>query len=216
VEEEFKEADTSNIQGLDNEKPTPRGELNETITFDSNKYIDNVEHLSTNETIKEKSDLCRLQDEHLRTRVAEIKSNEHHIADEYVNIERQNSVSEYDPVVHPDSKTGRLHLSIRYDDERSKLVVQILDAQGLIRPDQFYAPEMCLTFSLTSPDTDDDETIKHTRVVVQNAAVSWKEPITFCITYENVIAHNLYINATNKTDPSVPVDRDVRKELKIK
>jgi hypothetical protein len=195
------------MQGLDNEKAIPRSEPDQTIHFDIKRNLSISEHQASGEIIKEKSDLCRLQDEDLRSRVTENKSDEHHIADDYVNIEHQNSLFEYDPVVHPDSKTGRLHLSIRYDDERSKLIVQILDAQGLILPEQFYALEMGLTFSLIPTSTNE----KHTRIVVENAAVSWKEPITFCITFENATKKNLYINASNKTDPSVPRDREVRK-----
>jgi len=208
-EEEFKEPGTSNMQGLDNDEPIPRGELNETLNFDSEKHLITPEHQSSGAIIKEKSDLCRLQDEDLRSRIAENESGEHHITDDYVNIERQGSVSEYDPVVHPDSKNGRLHLSIRYDNERSKLIVQILDGQGLIRPEQLYSPQMCLTFTLIGPYTNEDDTEKHTRIVVENAAVVWKEPMTFCVTFENATKQNLYVNITNKTDPTAPRDREI-------
>ena len=57
---------------------------------------------------------------------------------------------------------------------------------------------------------NDDETEKHTRIVVENAAILWKEPMTFCITFENAIKQNLYVNVTNKTDPAAPRDREVR------
>lgn len=197
------------MQGLDNDQPIPRGELNETLNFDSERRYSTSEHRPSGEIIKEKSDLCRLQDEDLRSRVAENSSGENHITDDYVKIEHQSSVNEYDPVVHPDSKPGRLHLSIRYDYERSKLIVAIIDGQGLIRPEQNYSPEMCLTFTLIGPYTNDDETEQHTRILVENAAILWKEPMTFCITFENVTKQNLYVNITNKTDPAAPRDREI-------
>jgi hypothetical protein len=209
-EEEFKEPDTSNMQGLDNDKPIPRGEPNETLNFDFERRLSTPEHQSSGKIIKEKSDLSRLQDEDLRSRIAEKESGEPHITDDYVKIERQSSVSEYDPVVHPDAKTGRLHLSIRYDDERSKLIVQILDGQGLIRPEQLYSPEMCTTFKLIGPYTNENETEEHTRIIADNAAVSWKEPVSFCKTFESVTKQNLYVNVSNKSDPAAPRDREVR------
>jgi hypothetical protein len=202
------------MQGLDNDTPIPRGEPNETLNFDANRHIFTFDRQSSGEIKKERSDLYRLQDEDLRSRIAENESDEQHITDDYINIERQNSLSEYDPVVHPDSKIGRLHLAIRYDNERSQLIVQILDAQGLIRPEQLYAQEMCLTFTLIGPFNNDDDTEKHTRIAVENAAISWKEPMSFCITFENATKQNLYVNATNKTDPAAPRDREVRRNKK--
>lgn len=201
------------MQGLENEETIPRGEPNETLNFDADKHSYLYEsQISTGIIRKEQSDLTRLQDEDLRSRVTEDEYNEQHINDDYVNIENQNNISEYDPVVHRDSKVGRLNLSIRYDDERSQLIVQLLDAQGLIRPEQIYAPEMYLTFTLIGPYNNDNQTEKHTRVAVENAAVLWKEPMSFSITFENAIKQNLYINATNKTDPAAPRDREVRVE----
>jgi hypothetical protein len=194
------------MQGLDNDEPIPRGEPNETVSFDSNRH--GLKSSSSGEIIKEKSDLCRLQDEDLRLRVAENESGEH-TPDDYVTIDSESASSEYDAVVHPDAKTGRLQLSVRYDNERSRLIVQILDAQGLIRPEQTYAPEMCLTFTLIGPYTNDDETEKHTRIVVDNSSVIWKEPMRFCSTLESAIKQNLYVNVSNKTDPSAPRDREV-------
>lgn len=199
------------MQGLENEEPIPRGEPNESLNFDVDRHSITPEPRSSGEIIKEKSDLYCLQDEYLRTRVAENESGEQHIADDYVTVERPDSFSEYDPVIHPDAKTGRLHLSIRYDDERSKLIVRILDAQGLIRPEQLYAQEMSLTFSLIKPSDQRDNAEKHTRVIVENAAVSWKEAVTFSVTFENVTKEKLYINASNKTDPAAVRDREVRK-----
>jgi hypothetical protein len=207
-EDEIKQPNTSNMQGLDNDEPIPRSEPNETLNFDSNGHT----LTSSGEIIKEKSDLCRLQDEDLRSRVAENESGEHNHSGDYVNIDDPNTISEYDPVVHPDTKIGRLHLSIRYDDERSQLIVQILDAQGLIRPEQLYAPEMCLTFTLIGLY---DDTEKHTRIVVDNAAVIWKEPMRFCSTFENAIKQNLYVLVSNKTDPTAPQDREVRIEQRL-
>lgn len=210
-EDEFKKPNTSNMQGLDNDETIPRGEPNEILNFDFDRDVLTSEHQSSGEIIKEKSDLCRLQDEDLRSRVAENESDEHHLSDDYVNIENQNTISEYDSVVHPDTKIGRLHLSIRYDDERSRLIVQILDAQDLIRPEQLYAPEMCLIFTLIGPYSNDD----HTRIVVNNTTVIWKEPIIFCSTFENAIKQNLHVNVSNKTDPAAPQDREVRRERKF-
>jgi hypothetical protein len=200
------------MQGLENDKPTHRGEPNEILNFDSNTHIPTSEHQSSGVIKKENSDLYRLHNEYLRSRIAENESGEHSITDDYVDIERQNSMSEYDPVVHPDSKIGRLHLSIRYDNERSQLIVQILDAQGLIRPEQLYAPEMSLTFTLIGPNNNKDEIEKHTRIAVENAAILWKEPMLFSITFENATKQNLYVNVTNKSDPSAPRDREVRKK----
>jgi len=211
-EEEVKKPNTSNMQGLENEKPIPRGEPNEILNFSSDRYILTSEHQSSGEIKKEKSDLYRLQDEDLRSRIAENESDEHHITDDYVNIEHQTSISEYDPVVHGDSKNGRLHLSIRYDDERSQLIVQILNAEGLIGPKQLYAPEMSLTFTLIGPYNNDDETEKHTRIIVDNAAISCRQPMVFCITLENAIKQNLYVNAANVTDPEAPREREVREK----
>jgi len=213
-ERRFRTPSISNMQGLDNEKPIPRGEPNEIINFDSHRHIITAEHQSTGEIKKEKSDLSRLQDEDLRLRIAENESGEHHIADDYVTIEHQNHNFEYDPVVHPDSKIGRLHLSIRYDDERSQLIVQILEAEGLIRPGQSYAPDMCLAFTLIGPFNNEDDTEKHTRIVVENAPILWKEPMSFCITFENAIKQNLYVSVTNKTDPTAPRDREISIPLK--
>ncbi|CAF3791257.1 unnamed protein product [Adineta steineri] len=209
-ETEFKEPNVSNMQGLENDEPIPRGKPNETINFDTRRYSINLEPQLSGAIVIEKSDLCRLQDEDFRSRIAANKSGEHSIVDEYVNVERHQSVSEYDPVVHPDSKTGRLHLSIRYDDERSKLIVHILNAEGLIRPEQIHSPEMCLTFSLTGLP---DHTEKHTRIVVDNAAISWKEPLTFCITFESMTKKTLYILASNKTDPEAIQDRELSIQL---
>ncbi|UJR15196.1 hypothetical protein I4U23_002156 [Adineta vaga] len=209
-EEDEKKRSTSNMQGLENDRPVSRSEPNEIINLDANNHFHSSELQSTGKIIKEKSDICRLQDEDLRSRIVENDSAEHNIADDYVTIDRQQILSEYDSVVHPDGKTGRLHLSIRYDDERSKLIVRLLDAQGLILPAQIYAPEICLSFSLIqSSGTHDNEIEKHTRIVVENAAISWKEPCTFCSTFEHVTKGNLYIKASNQTDPAAIRDREV-------
>ena len=213
-ENELKEANTSNLQGLENDQPIPRGEPNETLNFDvERKPFLTAEHQPSGEIRKEKSDLCRLQDEDFRSRVSDNGSSEHSITDDYVKVEEQNFISEYDPVVHADPKIGRLHLSIRYDNERSKLIVQIVDAQGLIRPEQVYVPEMYLVFTLIGPySTDDNDAEKHTRIVVDNAPVNWRESMAFCVTFENATKQNLYVNASNKSDPSTPRDREVCRE----
>ncbi|CAF1223059.1 unnamed protein product [Rotaria sp. Silwood1] len=231
-EENFKECSTSNMQGLDNEQPIPRGELNEILNYDSEKYILTRDRHSSGEIIYEISDISRLQNEDLRLRIAKHDSfisnksatdveSEHHNdsvendlkvfnkPSDDITIEDQNDEYEYDPVVHPDSKPGRLHLSIRYDNERSKLIVQILNAQGLIEPEQVYSREMCLKFTLIGPYNNEDVTEKHVRVIVENAPIIWKEPMTFCTTFENAIKHNLYIYATNNTDPVAPRDREI-------
>ncbi len=152
-----------------------------------------------------------MQDEDFRARVNKIESGQQSTTDDSKSHhQQQNTISDCDPVVHPDSKSGRLHLSVRYDDERSQLIVQIIDAQGIIRPEQVYAPDMCLTFSLIGNDHTKYESEKHERIFVDNAPIEWKEPVIFCITYEKVIQQNLYIIAANRTDPSAPRDREVK------
>ena len=118
----------------------------------------------------------------------------------------QVNVAEYDPVVHPDGKHGRVYLSIRFNQESNQLIVQILDAQGLIRPEQVYAPEMNMSFSMSGNDQKE----KHSRVFVENAAVLWKEPMIFSDTHDKLLEQTLHILATNDTDPSAPRDREVR------
>ena len=199
------------MQGLDNDELVVRGETNEIINLDAVNRLISPASQPTGKIVKENSDIDLLQDKNLRAHIAQNEFDDQHIADDYVTIDHAHSLAEYDAVVHPDGKTGCLHLSIRYDDERSKLIVQLLDAQGLIRPEQVYSPETCLTFVLTKSNTNTDasETEKHTRVVVENAAVSWKEPCTFCSTFEHVIQGNLYIKASNHTDPAAIRDREV-------
>ena len=80
------------MQGLDNDKPIPRGEPMKYLISILKDVIRTSEHRPSGEIIKEKSDLCRLQDEDLRSRVAENESGENHITDDYVNIEHQSSV----------------------------------------------------------------------------------------------------------------------------
>ncbi|CAF1066481.1 unnamed protein product [Rotaria sordida] len=208
-EEKSKEFDTSNMQGLDNDEPIPRGEPNEVLSYDSETHIITPEHQPSGEIVHETSDLCRLQDEDLRTRIAKHGSFISNEPNDYVKVEHQNVVFPYDPVVHADSKPSRLHLSIRYDNERSKLIVQIVDAQGLISPEQLFSPEMDLKFTLIGPFNNEDITEKHTRIFVDNARIVWKEPMTFCITFENATKHNLYVYASNTTDPAAPQDREV-------
>ncbi|CAF2654760.1 unnamed protein product [Rotaria sp. Silwood2] len=129
-------------------------------------------------------------------------------ADDITN-EHENNAHGYDSVVHPDSKSSRLHLSIRYDNEQSKLIVKILSVQGLIEPEQVYSPEMCLKFTLIGPHNNEDVTEQHIRVLVENAPIPWKEPMTFCTTFENATKHNLYVYATNNTDPAASRDREM-------
>lgn len=191
---------------MENETPLARGEPNETVNFQIENRLLTSEHHPTGVVRKEQADLSRLEFDDFRSRVTE---NEQPISSQSDNVVEENP-AEYDPVVHRDQKTGRLHLAIRYDNERSQLIVQIVDAQGLIRPEQIYAPEMVLIFSLIGPYTNDDDAEKHSRVVVENAAVTWKEAMPFCVTYENAIKQNLYVTATNQTDPAAPRDREVR------
>ncbi|CAF4375878.1 unnamed protein product, partial [Rotaria sp. Silwood2] len=129
-------------------------------------------------------------------------------ADDITN-EHENNAHGYDSVVHPDSKSSRLHLSIRYDNEQSKLIVKILSVQGLIEPEQVYSPEMCLKFTLIGPHNNEDVTEQHIRVLAENAPIPWKEPMTFCTTFENATKHNLYVYATNNTDPAASRDREM-------
>ena len=205
----MKKADSSNIQGVANDVLPVRGQPNEILQFDSERSGRSGGDLSTGEIITEKSDITRLQDEDFRSRVTENASHDHSIPDDYVTVDHQTSLSDYDPVVHPDARVGRLRLSVQYDDQHSHLNVQLIDAEGLIRPDQNYAPEMVLTFSLIGPYQSDEKIEKHTRVVVENAAVTWKHPMTFAITLDNAIKQNLYVSATNETDPAAPNDREV-------
>lgn len=70
---------------------------------------------------------------------------------------------------------------------------------------------MSLTFSLIGNNNIEYNTEKHERIVVDNAPIQWKEPVIFGILYETVIEQNLYILVANRTDPSAPRDREVRK-----
>ncbi|CAF1114705.1 unnamed protein product [Adineta steineri] len=200
---------SSNLQGLENEKPIPRGEPDQIINFENNTQIFPAGHEPTGEIIREKSDLYRLQDEDFRLRVHEIETGDHHRANDSINHRSQSITSEYDPVVHRDSKLGRLQLSIRYNNEQNQLIIQILDAQGLIRPEQFYAPDMNLTFSLIGNDNKEFSTEKQNRIIVENSAVLWKEPMVFSHIHKNILEQNLHILATNHTDPSAPRDREI-------
>ena len=208
-EKDMKKADSSNTQGIEDDVPAPRGRQSEVLNFDPDVSTRADGDIPSGQLINEKSDITRLQDEDLRARVTEKFSREHSISEDYVTIDHQTSLSDYDPVVHPDGKLGRLHLSVRYDKQQSHLSVQLLGAEGLIRPDQSYAPEMMLTFTLIGPNQDDEMTEKHTRIVVENAPITWKQPMTFATAFGAAIKQNLYITATNETDPAAPNDRDV-------
>jgi hypothetical protein len=164
--------------------------------------------------VREKSDIYRLQDEDFRARVHDIASGQQHITDDAVDHPSSKSIAEYDPVVHPDSKHGRLHLSIQYNQGHNQLQVQIIDAQGVIRPEQLYAPEMHLTFSLRGNHQAGQCEEQHARVMVENAAVAWKEPMLFSVPYENLTEQVLHIMAKNQTDPSAPRDREVSGALR--
>ncbi|CAF1354487.1 unnamed protein product [Rotaria sp. Silwood1] len=206
---EDKQPDSSNLQGLENDQPIPQGEPDEIINFNSDNRILTVEHQPTGEIIKEKSDIYRLQDEYFRSCVHDIQLGKHHKTDDSTKHHHEECISEYDPVVHPDSKPGRLNLSIRYDDERSQLIIQIINAQGIIRPEQVTARDMCLTFSLIENDINEHDVEKHKRFISENAPILWKEPVIFCITYEKVIKKKLYIFVSNHSDPSTPRDREI-------
>jgi len=179
------------------------GEPNEILNFETSDH-----QRSTGEIIKEKSDIYRLQDEDFRERVHEIAIGKIH---ETKTHDDQTIVSEYDPAVRPDDKHGRLHLSIKYHNEQNVFVVKIIDAQGMIRPEQVYAPEMCLTFSLKRIDTNEQEKEIHERIFIINVPKQWQEPVTFSIDYTQIIQDNLHILARNSTDPSAPRDRQVFK-----
>lgn len=168
-----------------------------------------MEHQPTGEFIKEKADIDRLHDEDFRLRIHEIEEGKPHVISTPVIQHHRLSVSEYDPVVHPDAKPGRLHLSVRYDDERSQLIIHMINAEGIIRPEQTYAPEMCLTFSLIGNTNVPFDNEKHQRFIVENAPITWKEPVRFSIIYKKVIEAKLHIIFRNSTDPSMPHDREV-------
>ncbi|UJR31479.1 hypothetical protein I4U23_018968 [Adineta vaga] len=204
-----KQPGTSNIQGLDNVKPLPQGTPSETIEFDANQQILTSEHQPTGKIVREQSDIDRLQDEDFRTRVNEIASGQHHATDDINEHQSQLNVTEYDPVVHPDAKHGRLQLSIRFNHENNQLIIQIIDAQGIIRPEQIYSPEMDIYFSLIENDSKENPKEKQSRVIVENAAVLWKEPLLFSDTYEKFIKETLHVLVENHTDPSVPRDREI-------
>ena len=142
--------------------------------------------------------------------MTKIESNPQDSTDDSTNNQQDSTqVSQWDPAVHPDPKSGRLHLSIKYDDEKSDLIVQILDAQGMIRPGQIYASDTRLTFSLIANDRTEHASEKQERIFVDNAPVQWTEPMIFCRKYDQVIEENLYILATNHNDPTAPRDREV-------
>lgn len=151
-----------------------------------------------------------MQDEDFRARVKRIESNPEDPTNDSANNQQSSTqIFEWDPAVHPDGKSGRLHLSIQYDDEKNQLIVQILDAQGMIRSDQIYASDMRLTFSLIANDRTEQTSEKHERIFVDHAPVQWKEPMIFCTKFDQVIQENLYILATNDSDPTAPRDREV-------
>lgn len=160
--------------------------------------------------IREKSDILRTQYDDFRTRVTEHNTDVLNTAEIFQKNEEEIPEEVHDPVVHPDPRPGRIQLSIRYDDERSKLIVQVLDAQGLIPVDANYAPEMFVNFTLKGLNTDEKLTEHYTRVFVENPSVVWKEPMKFCVTFENAKKQNLYVRATNRTDPAASNDREVR------
>ncbi|CAF1659329.1 unnamed protein product [Adineta ricciae] len=196
-----KQPASSNLQGLENIETIPRGTPSETIDFHANQQLFSNEHQPTGKTVREGSDILRLQDEDFRARINDISTGRTHVNND---DQSQVSVAEYDPVVHPDDKHGRVYLSIRFNQESSQLIVQILDAQGLIRPEQAYAPEMSMNFSLIGNGQKE----KHSRVFVENAAVLWKEPMVFSDTHDKLLGQTLHILATNDTDPSAPRDRE--------
>jgi hypothetical protein len=73
---------------------------------------------------------------------------------------------------------------------------------------------MCLTLSLTGDDHGNhNNTGKHERIIVDNTSVKWKEPVIFCTSFEKVIKQNLYIYVENRTDPSAPRNREVRRDF---
>ncbi|CAM4799842.1 unnamed protein product [Rotaria magnacalcarata] len=209
-EEKFKECNSSNMQGLENDKPISHGEPKEILNVESETYLLSPNQHPSGIIVNEKSDIWRLQDEALRSQIAENQAGVSDASHDQENIATEtNTVDQYDPVVHADARPVRLQLSIRYDGERSKLIVQVLDGQGLIPPELDYAPEMCLQFTLIGPHANETTVEKHTRIFVANDAVIWKEPMTFCATFENAIKQNLYISATNRSDPAASRDHDI-------
>lgn len=192
TDETTKLADSSNLQGLENVEPLPQGQPDEIVQFDDSSSRG---FLSSGEIVRETSDLTRLQDEDFRQRVQHHQTNDNSDRDVPLNVENN------DPVVHRDKHSGRLNLSIEFDRDDHSLNVQIVDAQGLIRPEQFSVPEMMLTFSLNGE--------KHQRIVVENAPIDWKTPMRFSTSFDNLIGQNLYIKASNQSDPSAPKDREV-------
>lgn len=80
----------------------------------------------------------------------------------------------------------------------------------MIRPNQIYASDMRLIFSLITNDRAEHTSHRHERIFVDNAPVKWKEPIVFYTSYDQAIQQNLYILATNDSDPTAPRDREVK------
>ncbi|CAF3085680.1 unnamed protein product [Rotaria socialis] len=209
-EEKFNECNSSNMQGLENDKPIPHGEPKEILNFESETHLLSPNQHPSGIIVNEKSDILCLQDEVLRSQIAKNQAGVSDASDDHENVTTEtNTVDQCDPVVHADARAARLRLLIRYDGERSKLIVQVLDGQGLIPPELDYAPEMCLKFTLVGPHVNETTVEKHTRIFVANDAVIWKEPMTFCVTFENAIKQNLYIFTANRSDPAASYDHDI-------
>lgn len=81
----------------------------------------------------------------------------------------------------------------------------------MIRPEQVYAPDMCLSFSLVRNDVKEEveEKCKFDRVFVIDAPKQWQEPVMFSIAFNQVIQETLHVLARNDSDPSAPRDRQV-------
>ncbi|CAM4887824.1 unnamed protein product [Rotaria socialis] len=179
------------MQGLENDKPIPHGEPKEILNFESETHLLSPNQHPSGIIVNEKSDILCLQDEVLRSQIAKNQAGVSDASDDHENVTTEtNTVDQCDPVVHADARAARLRLLIRYDGERSKLIVQVLDGQ-------------------VGPHVNETTVEKHTRIFVANDAVIWKEPMTFCVTFENAIKQNLYIFTANRSDPAASYDHDI-------
>jgi hypothetical protein len=208
VRESIKSADLSNTPVLEHVERIQCSQQDVVSIDDSNIIIDQQEPAIA--IIKEKSHLNCLQDDDSRTYIVDHPRNQStNMFIDHVSQSTLPNVAAYDSMGHSDTKSGRIHLLIEYNDERSKLFVRILNVQDIIRPEQVYTPETSVSFTLIGPHVDSNQIEKHTRVIVESTTMDWKVPMSFCITRDYAMKQNLYVNVSNGSDPSCTNDREV-------
>ena len=193
------------MEALNKAEATSHDEISNTLDLDLKNDIITSEYQVSDEVNNKKSDLCDFNNQALLSSDVPNLSNIDH-----ANVERQNITLKYNSTVSSNSKPGRLHLLIRYDNERSKLIVEILDFEDLVVPKQENAFVVCLEFTLIGPYSDENSTEKFTRILVENVAKEKKDPMEFCTTLEYATKQNLYVNAANAS-LETSLDREVRK-----